>query len=282
MTHFSFSKKLGKAFLIINAFAETNVSYGMEDLRFTYLDLIDPSIKFQSVMHGNKAYITEFSENESLIQADYSIFGQKIPGYEGSRCIIEYEMALELKKMQEELHTQSPYALKVFDTYRPQAAVDYLGRWIQALDDQIVKKYHYPNVNKCDFHKLSYIAQKSSHSLGTAIDLTLTFRDESNSVKSCLYPEGFLGLFDPLEVDMGNVGYLAFDERSSHETTQLNDTQKANRKFLLERMENHGFQKLRSEFWHYFYKRDRNRTTYFNFPIKDDYLLTEAGTLVIE
>ncbi len=78
---------------------------------------------------------------------------------------------------------------------------------------------------------------------------------------------------------MENVGYLAFDTRSSHEYSDLSEIQIENRKMLLGLVEKHHFIKIRAEFWHYFYKRDRNKTTCFNFPIRDNYLLNEDGSL---
>lgn len=261
-----------------------------KDLKFTYLDLIDPSIQFSPVMNTNRviSYLPSNVQDEELSKIEYSIFpldsseNYNIPGYSGNRCIVEYEMALELKKIQKELKEFGPYALKIFDTYRPQQAVDFFGQWVKLSEDKLVKQFHHPNVNKEDFHKLSYIAQKSSHSLGTAIDLTIVCtNNEYRDFQSEIRPKDFLGIYDPSELDMGNVGYLAFDFRSSHYFLDLTSKQKKNRSLLLELMNSHNFQKLNSEFWHYFYKRERNKENYYNFLIKDNYKISEEGFLII-
>jgi D-alanyl-D-alanine dipeptidase len=251
-------------------------AHAQEHIHFTYLDQVDNSILFSSSFYHNQFRIND--------DETYCIFTDtpRLPGYEGQRCIIDLEIALALRDIQIKLKETGPYSLKVLDAYRPQQTVDFLCTWVQLPEDPIIKQYFHPAVSKLDFHKLSYLAQKSSHSRGVAVDLTIVATSpEKQDFTSSLRPEGFLGIYDPQELDMGNVGFLAFDARSAHLCQDLTLKQAENRKKLLSLMHNHQFRKLRSEFWHYFYKMERNEDYYFNFPIRDDYLIRESGELMI-
>lgn len=248
-------------------------------INFTYLDLIDRTIFFDPIYFRNRV-VRPIQNNEELI---YSILPPPtqehsgLPGYDGQRCIIDIESALKLSEIQKELQEQG-LSLKVFDAYRPQSAVNYKTDWKLTPEDPIVKKYHHPRVAKVDLGRLSYMATRSGHTRGVAVDVTII---NESFVGSNTPPEDFLGIWDPKELDMGNVGFLAFDERSGHEYSELTDIQLKNRQLLLGLMEGRGYQRLRTEFWHYFYKRERNTDTYYNFPIRDDYLVREDCTLVL-
>jgi len=231
-------------------------------MQFTYLDLVDSTILFEPVMARNwfkhgKNEISLFTSDETKPRI--------IPGYYGHRCIIEIEMAQALVKIHKELRTKG-LALKVYDTYRPQKAVSFFTEWTAWKDTPLAKKYHYPNDMKKDFHALSYLSRTSSHTLGTAIDVTVAPLKTEIRAR----PNNFLGHFDTESLDMG-VGYLCFDEKSSRVHDQFTKKQLANRQILFDIMDKHGFEPLAEEFWHYYYKRDRNRTHYFDFDIRDDY-----------
>ncbi|WP_051908742.1 M15 family metallopeptidase [Candidatus Odyssella acanthamoebae] len=251
------------------------------DIKFSYLDVVAPNCEFFPAMYHNTFHASSEKDcqEQHVITANGSY---QIAGYEGKRCIIEQELGLALKKAQEELSQIGPYKLKIFDAYRPQSAVDFFGQWIKEAECPTVKQYFHPRVNKSDFHNYSYIARKSSHSLGTAVDLTIKVIDlQASDFSSDKRPSGFLGYFNRDELDMGNVGYLAFDLKSSHHRCgELTSKQAKNRSLLTDLMIKNGFEILRSEFWHYFFKRDRNRENYFNFAIQDDYMVSEEGTIL--
>ena len=65
------------------------------------------------------------------------------------------------------------YRLKVWDTYRPQTAVDHFIEWAKDLDDVRMKEYFYPDEDKRNLFVHGFIALRSSHSRGSAIDVTL-------------------------------------------------------------------------------------------------------------
>ncbi len=233
-------------------------------MKFTYLDLIDPTIIFDPVMARN--WFVRGDESYALFASDESLPSQ-LPGYEGKRCVIDLEMAEVLSKIQKTLLPQG-LSLKVYDAYRPQRAVNFFIDWMESEDTVLAKKYHYPNVSKMDLHALSYLSHTSSHTLGTAVDLTI-IKTDLVPVSAC--PKDYLGYFDPQSVDMG-VGYLAFDVCSWLNYSHITDEQRQNREFLTNIMISNGFDPLETEFWHYYYKRDRNLDNYHDFIIKDDLL----------
>lgn len=231
-------------------------------MQFTYLDLADKTILFEPVMARN--WFSSGMDGYSFFTPDEAK-PYTIPGYYGNRCVIEVEMAKALSNIHQELNTKG-FGLKVYDAYRPQKAVSFFTEWTTWPDTLLAKKYHYPNAPKKDFHALSYLSQTSSHTLGTAVDVTIVPLKHGSFIR----PSDFLGYFDAESLDMG-VGYLCFDEKSWRSYDQLTQNQKNNRQILFDIMDKHGFEPLAEEFWHYYYKRDRNRTTYFDFDIRDDY-----------
>ena len=52
-------------------------------------------------------------------------------------------------------------------------AVDYFSFWAADLNDTFNKSQYYPNVNKSELFSKGYIAEKSGHSRGSAVDITL-------------------------------------------------------------------------------------------------------------
>lgn len=67
----------------------------------------------------------------------------------------------------------SRLSLKVFDCYRPTMAVDEFFTWSLLPQQQEMKAEFYPNVDKKDFFKLGYVAEKSGHSRGSTVDLAI-------------------------------------------------------------------------------------------------------------
>ena len=139
------------------------------------------------------------------------------------------------------------YRLLIWDTYRPQKAVDNFVRWIKDPND-IGDKTFYPELQKSDLIKGNYIATKSGHSRGSTVDLTLVKKD---------------GSF----VDMGGTFDL-FSEISHPNYSQLTQEQKQNRKILRDAMIKAGFKGIESEWWHYTLKNEPYPNTYFNFDVE--------------
>ena len=106
---------------------------------------------------------------------DNNFVGERIDGYELPRCILSGPAANALAAVQRELEAQG-LGLKVFDCYRPQRAVAHFVRWAQRIDDVKRKHEFYPDVDKRDLFKEGYISERSGHSRGSTLDLTLVRR----------------------------------------------------------------------------------------------------------
>ena len=65
------------------------------------------------------------------------------------------------------------FGLKIFDTYRPQRAVNYFQEWALDAKDTLNRSIFYPHHNKPDLFRLGYISRKSGHSRGSTIDVTI-------------------------------------------------------------------------------------------------------------
>ena len=168
-----------------------------------------------------------------------------VNGYESPKCLLTHEAARSLKNIQNIL-IKSGYSLKIYDAYRPQRSVDYFMNWSKNKSDTINKSSFYPNISKSILFKLGYIAENSSHSRGSTVDITLV---EISSGK---------------EIDMGSP-YDFFGLESSHDFENISITQKNNRKLLLDIMINNGFFPYSKEWWHYTFVNEPFPTTYFDF-----------------
>jgi|TARA_B110000196_G_scaffold206985_1_gene177388 D-alanyl-D-alanine dipeptidase len=197
---------------------------------FVYLEDIVPSIRIE---------LRYFSNNNFI--------GKPIDGYNSNSLIITEETAKSLKKIQQEL-LQKELSLKIFDGYRPQKAVDHFVRWVQVLKDTLMKAQFYPKVKKNNLLKNGYIAERSGHSRGSTIDLTII----NNKTGKAL--------------DMGSA-YDFFGIQSHPLYQNISKKQKNNRMLLRNTMLNHGFTPYENEWWHFTLKKEPFPNTYFTFPI---------------
>ena len=102
----------------------------------------------------------------------FNFVGERIDGYEEPCALLTIDAARALKAVSNEMAVRG-YRLKIFDAYRPVMAVKRFIFW--GIEDQDIrmKPYFYPEISKQDTFALGYIAKQSSHSRGSAIDLTL-------------------------------------------------------------------------------------------------------------
>lgn len=175
--------------------------------------------------------------------------GEKIDGYEAPKCYLTKESAIALKNLQEEL-LQKQLSLKIFDCYRPQKAVDHFARWAKNLDDKKTKAAYYPYVNKENLFIDGYIAEKSGHSRGSTVDLTII--DLKDNEK---------------ELDMGSP-FDFFDPVSHTINDMISKTQQDNRFILKNGMEKYGFKGITTEWWHFTLKNEPFPDKYFDFTVK--------------
>ena len=185
--------------------------------------------------------------------ATYNFIGERIDGYEEPCALLTIEAARALKGAANEMFVQG-YRLKVFDAYRPVSAVRQFILW--GIEDQDIrmKPYFYPDLEKQELFSRGYIAKQSSHSRGSAIDLTL------------------LDMRTGKEVDMGSPFDL-FSEISHPDCRDITDEQYENRMLLQQAMVRNGFAPLDCEWWHFCLKDEPYPDTYFTFPVSSRYLL---------
>jgi zinc D-Ala-D-Ala dipeptidase len=176
-----------------------------------------------------------------------NFLGRPVAGYEAPACLVTKETAAALARVQEKL-AASGLGLKVFDCYRPSQAVADFVAWAKDLSDQKRKAQHYPNVDKSRLFELGYIAERSGHSRGSTIDLTLVERTSG------------------VELDMGSP-YDLFDTKSWPGDMTISPLARAVRMQLQIAMMAEGFRPLKEEWWHFTLKDEPYPETYFDFPV---------------
>ena len=186
----------------------------------------------------------------------YNFIGRRIPGYEEPLAILTREAADSLKKVSDELMAQG-YRLKIFDAYRPQKAVDYFMEWAQNMGDTLMKPYFYPELDKSILVPQEYIAEKSGHTRGSTVDITLFDMAKEKEVDmGCTYD--YFGLASHPDVQPGQtVGAYQ----------PINQEQYDNRMILQKAMLAHGFKAYDCEWWHFTLANEPFPDTYFTFPI---------------
>lgn len=178
----------------------------------------------------------------------YNFVGRRIPGYDEPVALMTRRAADSLRRVSDDVKAQG-YRLKVFDAYRPMTAVRYFVQWGKELNDTLMKRYFYPEVNKADVFRLGYLSSRSAHSRGSTIDLTLF---DMNTER---------------EVDMGGT-YDFFGEVSHPTYTRnLSASQLRHRRILREAMLRHGFKPVGSEWWHYTLRNEPYPNQFFEFPV---------------
>ncbi|MBR3538712.1 MAG: M15 family metallopeptidase [Eubacterium sp.] len=189
---------------------------------------------------------------EIRYHSTFNFIGDRIDGYEEPVALLTKEAARALKAVSVELIVKG-YRLKVFDAYRPATAVKHFIYW--GIEDQDIrmKPYFYPDLEKQELFNQGYIAKQSSHSRGSAVDLTL------------------LDMTTGKEVDMGGPFDL-FSEVSHPDYRGITDEQYENRMLLQKAMVRNGFLPLSCEWWHFTLANEPYPDTYFTFPVSSESL----------
>lgn len=192
---------------------------------------------------------------------DYNFVGRAIDGYQAPKCLLTPAAAQALVQVQMELVEQG-YALKIYDCYRPQQAVDLFVIWAEDLGDRAMQDLFYPRVNKADLFDQGYIAAKSGHSRGSTVDLTI-IPLQAQSTMPCRRSQ----VCRDNSLDMGTP-FDYFDPLSQTVNGQISQQQQQNRLLLKTVMEKYGFRNLPEEWWHYTLNQEPYPETYFNFPVQ--------------
>ncbi|MDJ0646470.1 MAG: M15 family metallopeptidase [Flavobacteriaceae bacterium] len=177
-----------------------------------------------------------------------NFIGKPINGYVQPKCIVTKEAAEALNNVQEELQKLG-FGLLIYDAYRPQRAVDQFIAWVNDSTDTAMKDKYYPNIDKKDLITQQYIAEKSGHSRGSSVDLTI------------------VSLTTGHLLDMGSP-YDLFDEKSAIDYPNITRNQHAVRLLLKRRMEKHGFKSHPKEWWHFTLAKEPYPNKYFDFLIE--------------
>lgn len=191
----------------------------------------------------------------------YNFVGKRIDGYEQPTALLTRQAADSLRAVSDDV-MRLGYRLKIYDAYRPQKAVDHFVRWATAVEDTLMKCYFYPNLDKSVLFEQDYIAEKSGHTRGSTVDLTL------------------FDMATEKELDMGGTfdwfGHESHPDFGGNPETGVympNDSitaeQFAHRMILRNAMLRHGFKALDSEWWHFTLKNEPFPDTYFTFPVRE-------------
>jgi D-alanyl-D-alanine dipeptidase len=216
---------------------------------FVYLRDIDSSIE-QDIRYAG-------SENFT---------GKPVPGYGAPECVLVRRAAEALKAVQAELRAKG-LGLRVYDCYRPARAVARFVAWAKEPDDPAAKAIYYPNVAKSELLP-NYIAPRSGHSRGAAVDLTLVplggKPKDSPPSGPCTAPQGSEAPDGSLA--MGTT-FDCFDAKSGELASNYTAEQHTHRVTLGDAMEAHGFKDYDFEWWHFVLEQEPYSDTYFDFPI---------------
>jgi zinc D-Ala-D-Ala dipeptidase len=191
--------------------------------------------------------------------------GRPLSGYEAGVCILRTEAARALARIQESLAGKG-LGLVVYDCYRPKRAVADMLRWAQAPSGPRFGPFH-PTTDRRGLVSQGYVAARSLHSTGLAVDLGLARLDAPRApvrlLGDCTAPVEMRG--DQGALDFGTA-FDCFDQRSSASARGLSVEAAANRRQLIEAMAEQGFLNYPREWWHFSYGKSR-RGLAQDFPV---------------
>ena len=199
----------------------------------------------------------------------YNFVGQRIDGYEEPTALLTRKAADSLKAVSDDVMAQG-YRLKIYDAYRPQKGVDHFVRWSHDLADTKMKQYFYPDLDKSVLFDQEYIMEKSGHTRGSTLDLTLF----DMATEKELDMGGTFDWFGPESHPdfCGNPEtgqYTGDNSKSPVEPKRSITAEQFEHRMILRRaMLAHGFKPLDSEWWHFTLRDEPFPDTYFTFPVK--------------
>ena len=238
-------------------------------------------VSYSDMKHDSSDFLVLSDFVPHIIQeiryhSTYNFIGDRIDGYERPTALLTVEAAKALKAVSDDVISQG-YRLKIYDAYRPQRAVSHFMRWAKDANDTRMKPTFYPNLDKSVLFARGYIAQKSGHSRGSTVDLTLFDMAAEKDVDMG-------GTFDWFGREnhpdwCGNPNTQAYNGDypggMPPKDGKINENQFRNRMILRTAMMHQGFKPINEEWWHFTLANEPYPDTYFDFPI--DY--TRKGEL---
>ena len=190
----------------------------------------------------------------------YNFVGTRIDGYEEPTALLTKQAADSLLAVSQEVMKMG-YRLKIYDAYRPQKAVDHFVRWSKDPNDSLMKRFFYPQLEKNVLFPQRYIMEKSGHTRGSTVDLTLFDMNTEKEVDMG-------GTFDWFGMEShpdfgGNPDTFEYTPNDS-----ITEKQFQNRMLLRRVMLKHGFKPMDTEWWHFTLANEPFPDTYFTFPVK--------------
>ena len=199
----------------------------------------------------------------------YNFVGTRIDGYEAPTALLTRQAADSLKAVSDDVKAQG-YRLKIYDAYRPQKAVNHFVRWAADVNDTLMKPYFYPDLDKHVLFPQGYIAEKSGHTRGSTVDLTLFDMATEKEVDMGGTFDWFGPESHPDFCGNPETGEYTGDNGKSPPEPKRSITpeQFQNRMILRKAMFRHGFKPIDSEWWHFTLNDEPFPGTYFTFPVK--------------
>lgn len=227
-------RKSGYIFIINILSALFLVSLAMAKIPSGFVSLIDicPDLNIQM------SYAT--AENFT---------GEVVNGYKARKAYLAQAPAEALCKVQADAHKLG-LKLKIYDSYRPVKAVSFFQDWaLKPETNPHIKAMYYPHHTRLELFEAGYIAKQSSHSRGSAVDLTLIDAKTNQNL------------------DMGSA-FDYFDDLSHTDSPKATEAQRKNRMILKDLMEKRGFKNFSQEWWHYSFKPEPYPDQYFDFDVE--------------
>ena len=200
----------------------------------------------------------------------HNFLGRPVAGYEAPKCLLTPQAAAALAEVQADLRAFG-LGLKTFDCYRPQRAVDDFVAWAADTEDTRMKAEFYPAVEKVDLFRDGYIAERSGHSRGSTVDLTIVHLpapqsepDPGERVDCRLSGDA---RSDSHSLDM-ETAYDCFDPLSHTANSAISPEARRNRLLLKTLMERHGFANYEREWWHFTLNDEPHPDRYFDAPVR--------------
>ncbi len=199
----------------------------------------------------------------------FNFIGDRIDGYERPAPLLTVEAAEALRAVAEDMRKLG-FRLKIYDTYRPCRAVNHFMRWTKDWGDTRMKRFFYPDLDKDQIVPRGYIAERSGHSRGSTVDLTLydTAAGRDADMGGTFDWFGYESHPDWCG-DPGTGTYTGiFPGDTPPRLRAINGAQFRNRMILRQAMMRRGFKPVHEEWWHFTLIGEPYPDTYFDFPVR--------------